>query len=433
MKALKRIPRTRLVATAAGLTVLALSAAWFLWPEPGPDDHRTNPDALSMAISQDELDEIPGLHTHVEGKPVTDVVGTAHGALLVLDNGVVAVSDEQWEDQRKGDWPEQWRYLDDSPLTGVHVLPGGHLTALVHGRPGEDEHTITLLDGRTGAIEGSTELGDSFAADDELHISTRAVLQQSGQTLTAHPVGEDGQTLPPDEKPTWSVTTDELCPSVTEPADTSTAPGIVPTVQGFMVSQRCAEQDDGPQTHVLSHLHDMVSPGHHLLEHPEDWSHTWQYLAPETPRMQVHYMSPAIIPDSPDDVVTDLLDADNTTPYALALEARLNAHERPDDPVLFEPSLFQDWDPDGYFTEPLLDEGEYPEALVIAESLDVDAHVSMQSAKTVEADPEVDFDRENTRLQRRVDGAWVEPETYRAFNSMNFRFGANHLIQQTLP
>lgn len=424
MNALQRIPRTRLVAVGAGLLVLALSAAWFLWPGPGPDDHRTNPDALSMAISQTELDEVAELHTQVDGEPVTDVVGTAHGALLVLDHGVVAVSGEQWEDQRKGKWPEQWRYLEHDPVLDVEVLPvdnANESIALVQGQVGEEDHSVTLLDSHTGEIEGGAEVGDIFSDGDELHLTSVAVLHQSGHMLSSYAVGQVEEPL---GRSLWTLSTDELCPGSSEPSGSA---DITPAPRSFIIALRCNDPESGQESQVVSQHDSLVWSDRVSQGTDELWRMVWEDVDPETDPTQVRFMSPAVVPDGPDDVVTDLMKSGNSTPYALALPRQTA------DPEYYNPSLFRDQDTGGYFSESLIEQSEYPEVLIVGRIIDLDPHMSMQGTKILLSDPDIDFSREDSSILRwDSDGAEAEPETYRAYETPEFTLDLDPQIEDAL-
>ncbi|MBE3000929.1 hypothetical protein IDM40_19855 [Nocardiopsis sp. HNM0947] len=424
MNALKRIPRTRLVATGAGLIVLALSAAWFLWPEPGPDDHRTNPDALSMAISQAELDEIAELHTHMDGEPVTDALGTAHGALLVLDNGVVALSGEQWADQRDGHWPEQWRYLDHDPVTDVEVLPvdnANESIALTQGQIGEEDHSVTLLDSHTGEIEGGARLGNTFSTGDELHLNSAAVLQQSGHMLSSYALGHIEEPL---GRSTWALSTDELCP---EPSEPSGSADITPAPRSFIISLRCNAPETGKESQVVSHQDSWSASEGTSGGTDELWRMVWEDVDPDAEPTQVGFMSPAVVPDSPEDVVTELMKSGNSVPYALA-HARMNAEAD-----YHHPPLFQGHNTQEYFSEPLLNRDEYPEVLIVGGISDLHPHMSMQGAKLLLSDPDVDFSRADSPfLQWDSGGAEAEPQSYRAYETPELTLDLEPQIEDAL-
>src|SRR5699024_8080529 len=88
-----------------------------------------------------------------------------------------------------------------------------------YGQAGERDHSVVLLNSRTGEFRGRTEFGDRFTKQDELHLSPIAVLQHSGQTLTSYPLGRDEEILHPSQDHSWTLTMDELCPGTTEPGD----------------------------------------------------------------------------------------------------------------------------------------------------------------------------------------------------------------------
>ena len=79
-------------------------------------EHETSSEAMSVAVSQAELDKVFRIHSSYDGEEVFDVVGTAHGALLVVGEGAVSLAGEQWPLARDGQWDEQWRYLAGKSL-----------------------------------------------------------------------------------------------------------------------------------------------------------------------------------------------------------------------------------------------------------------------------------------------------------------------------
>lgn len=419
----KYLRRTALVAGAVLIALVLLFSAWFFW---GGEQHETNLEAISMAVSQAELDEVSELHTEVEGEPVIDVLGTDNGALLVLEQGVVALSDEQWTENRDGQWDEQWRYLDRTPLAEVEVLPknwpfapNNGTVALTYGQAGERDHSVVLLNSRTGEFRGRTEFGDRFTKQDELHLSPIAVLQHSGQTLTSYPLGRDEEVFLPSQEHSWTLTMDELCPGTTEPGDEE--PRITASSPGFMVSLRCVDTENEKQTHVVSHLDSQKDT--------ERWRLVWEDVDPDAPHTEVHYMSSVVIPDSPQDVFPELLDGDNSTPYALVLDSEVEKKSE-----YHEPNLFRDWDSQGYFSVPLQDQADYPEILILGNNDEIGPHISMQSAKILLDDPEVEFEREDVYVLRwwHADQAWAEPRSYRAYSTINFTLQLNHAIQTVL-
>lgn len=380
----------------AALLVVCVALAVWLFPL---KQHEADSEAISIAVSQVELDEVAGIHTDFDGEEVFEVAGTAHGALLVTDDGVISLAGEQWPLARDGQWDEQWRYLARRSLNSVNVLPEGERVAITYGEVGARGHSVVILESETGDLAGGTRIGGRFGPEDEIHLASTHLLRRSGKGMSAYPLNWDGEVAALTDEASWSITDDEFC-SGTSIADDVQVAG---TAYGFAVSVRCT--GEGGDSHMVAHLNGD-SGG-------ERWRLDWNKVEPGIPYPEIRVISAAIPVGSSQDIVPDLLDKDSRITYAVAMEQRMDEESLYSVPLLFDED---EWTAEEYLSPPLQNTRELPEALLLGDAQDLDDHLTFQGALTLVDDPDTALTREDISLLRwPSDGEWKQPNTYRAY------------------